>query len=452
MSGDKPGTDERFRRLHPLSPLLRSGIFFAAWAGWVLNNARNGITAAEVLVSGVVAAVAGLVIGAAAWWFTRFRVSAEEIRVESGVLRRQSRQVRIERLQAVEVQQPLLARVFGLAELSLEVAGAESGARLAFLPLGQAVELRRRLLERSVAAAAAGPAATERVLFSVGTSRLLASQFLRTGFVTAAVSALTGLAASVAGGAALGLVLVLGAVLGVASVVFRSFAAFYGFTLRESAQGLRISSGLLGLRSQTVPVGRVQGVVLVEPVLWRALRWVRVDVTVAGTRGAGQEGEQVASTLLPVADRAEALALVSFVLGADPTAVSLHEPPRRAAWIAPITRRTLGVGMDSALVVTTRGLLTTRTDVVPRTKIQSVRLIRGPLQRALGLASVAIDIPRGPVAAVAAHRADTQAWQLALMLAAAFDPALPHIGRQADNTLSGSTPGSTLLDAPPGGR
>lgn len=424
MSSDRPYAGDRFQRLHPLSPLLRSGIFLAAWAGWVINNARDGIDGIEVLVSGAVAAVAGLGYGAASWWFTRFRVSAEEIRVESGVLRRQSRRVRIERLQAVEVQQPLLARCLGLAELSLEVAGAESGARLAFLPLEQAVELRQQLLERSRAAAPEKLGA-ERVLFRVGPGRLLASQLLRTGFITASVGALVGLIATAAGGRAIGIVLVLGAVFGVGGVAFRSFAVFYGFTLRESAQGLRIASGLLGLRSQTVPMGRIQGVVLVEPVLWRALRWVRVDVTVAGTRSSGgQDGEQVASTLVPVADRVEAFALASFVLGADPTAVPLHEPPRRAAWFAPVTRRRLRIGVDPVLVVTTRGLSTRRTDVVPRAKIQSVRLQRGPLQRALGLASVTIDVPRGPVAAVAAHRDAQDAWSLVLGLATtrgAFD-------------------------------
>lgn len=433
MSGADPDRDRGFQRLHPLSPLLRSGIFLAAWVGWVISNARDGIEGREVVVSGVAAAAAGLAYGAASWWFTRFRVSAEEIRVESGVLRRQSRRVRIERLQAVEVQQPLVARVFGLAELSLEVAGAESGARLAYLPLGHAVELRRQLLDRGNAGGDA-PAASERVLFTVRNGRLLASQFLRTGFVTAAAGALVGVLAAAANGRAIGVLLVLGAALGVASVVFRSFAVFYRFTLRTSPQGLRISSGLLGLRSQTVPLGRVQGVVLVEPVLWRALRWARVDVTVAGTRGSGgQEGQESASTLLPVASRQEALALASMVLGADPTAVPLEAPPRRAAWFAPLTRRRLGVGVDAALLVTKRGLLTARTDIVPRSKIQSVRITRGPLQRAVGLASVAIDVPRGPVAAVAAHRDRQQAWRLSLTLAAA-----PGGG---ERRASGATPG-----------
>jgi len=407
------GHTTQFHRLHPLSPVLRSGLFVAAWLGWLINNARNGVETAEVVVSGVVAVVAGLGYGIASWWFTRYRVNPEEIRVESGVLRRQSRRIRIERLQAVEVQQPLVARLLGMAELSLEVAGGESGARLAFLPLSRAEELRRQLLERTGVATPAGSPEGQ-LLFRVDPVRLLASQILRTGFVTALLGAAVGLAASAAGGEAVGVVLVAGAAVGVVAFVFRSFAVLHGFTVRSSPQGLRVRSGLLGVRSQTIPIGRVQGLVLVQPLLWRLLGWVRADVTVAGPRGSGaEEGEQIASRLVPVAPHAEAVVLAARVLGADPTSVVLAEPPARARWVAPLTRPRLRVGLGHGLVVTTRGLLTARTDVVPRAKIQSVNLIQGPLQRSMRLASLRFDLPSGPVAALAAHRDQAEAWELA---------------------------------------
>jgi len=412
VSIDAPQPREQFHRLHPLSPLLRSGLFIAAWVGWLINNARNGLETTEVVASGLVAVGAGFAYGIASWWFTRYRVTPDEIRVESGVLQRQSRRIHIERLQSVEVQQPLLARLLGMAELSLEVAGGESGARLAFLPLAGAEELRRQLLERTDIAP---ERPTEgQVLFRVDPVRLLVSQVLRTGFVTALLGAAVGVVATVAGGEAPGSVLIGGAALGVAAFVFRSFAVLHGFTVRTSPQGLRITSGLLGVRSQTIPIGRVQGLVLVEPLLWRLLGWIRVDVTVAGARtAAAEEGEQLASHLVPVAGRAEATALAARVLGADPATVALAEPPARAVWVAPLTRQRLRVGLGHALVVTTRGLLTRRTDVVPRAKIQSVHLTQGPLQRSMRLASLRFDLPSGPVSALAAHRDQAEAWRLA---------------------------------------
>ena len=61
------------------------------------------------------------------------------MRVNTGFLFRQHRQARLDRVQAIDIVQPLLARIFGLAELKFEVADAgESAVRLAYLPLDAA--------------------------------------------------------------------------------------------------------------------------------------------------------------------------------------------------------------------------------------------------------------------------------------------------------------------------
>jgi putative membrane protein len=200
-------------------------------------------------------------------------------------------------------------------------------------------------------------------------------------------------------------------------VLGRQFLTWYGFTLRETVQGLRIRSGLLSVRSQTVPAGRVQGVVLVEPLLWRLLGWARVDVTVAGVAsGLEEQRKQLVSALVPVAARDEAIALMQRLLAADPTAVELRPAPARARGLDPIGQPQLYVGLDGVLAVTRRGYFTTRTDIVPRHKIQSVHVQQGPLQGRLRLASVHIDSPVGPVAAIAAHRDQAEAWAIALAL------------------------------------
>jgi putative membrane protein len=416
-------TEAPVRRLHPVSPLLRGGLFVVAWLGWVVNDARNsGLDAVRIAIAGGVALLAGLVLGTFSWWFTRYRVDAEEIRIDSGIFVRRSRRVRIERLQAVEVQQPWLARLFGLAELSLETAGTgEAEAKLAFLPYVEAVELRRLLLDRSRRPDAAAsdprrPADDEPVLYRAPPGRLLASLVLRTGFVSAAFSAAIGVALSPLIGRAIGAAVLLGAVITLGSVLVRQYLTWFGFTLRQTTQGLRIRSGLLSVRSQTVPAGRVQGVVFVEPMLWRLLGWARVDVTVAGVARSGDDERQLVSALVPVASREEARALVHRLLAADPAGVPLSLAPSRARRLDPIGRRMLQVGLTDALAVTRRGVLTTRTDVVPRAKIQSVHVRQGPLQSALRLASVHLHLPVGPVAAVAEHRDQHEAWRLALAL------------------------------------
>ena len=69
------------------------------------------------------------------------------------------------------------------------------------------------------------------------------------------------------------------------------------------------------------------------------------------------------------------------------------------------------------MVVVRRGVMARRTDLVPRHKIQSCALRQGPLQRRLGLATVHVHLPPGPVDAEARHRKSAQAWRLALSLA-----------------------------------
>nr|CAA9322432.1 MAG: transmembrane protein, distant homology with ydbT [uncultured Nocardioidaceae bacterium] len=411
-----------FRRVHPLTPLLRGGIFVLAWIGWLLNRMTDGgLQAQEVLISGVGVLVAGVAVGAGSWWFTRYRIDAEEILVESGLLVRRSRRVRIERLQAVEVQQPVLARVLGMAELKLETAGADGSAvKLAFLPLAEATRLRAELLERSEVGAPDDDHASHQrdvPLFRVDAVRLAVSLCLRTGFVLAVGSAAAFLMFSLFTGRSFGWALLLAAMSGVVSFWVRQLLVWGRFEIDATVQGLRVRSGLLSLRSQTVPVGRVQGVVVIEPLLWRLFGWARLDVTVAGVGSSDDETQQLESALIPVADRSEVDALVVRLLGVDPGTVPLARPPVRSRWLSPVGRRLLGVGVSANAVVTRRGVLTTRTDVVPRAKIQSVRLLQGPLQRRLRLATTRVNLPSGPVDALALHRDEHEAWDLVQTLA-----------------------------------
>jgi putative membrane protein len=55
------------------------------------------------------------------------------------------------------------------------------------------------------------------------------------------------------------------------------------------------------------------------------------------------------------------------------------------------------------------GILSRTVDVVPHQRTQSLRLTAGPVERALGLASVHLDSTPGPVKTRAAHRDATEA-------------------------------------------
>ena len=137
-----------FKRLSPLTPLVRGSILVVAVLGTTWDDVLRGELGP--IAWGLLAMlVAGLVYGTASWLRTKYWIEADELRVDTGVVSRQSRRIRVDRLQGIDIAQPFVARVFGLAELRMDVAGG--GARegsLAFLPLKDAQVLRETLLAR----------------------------------------------------------------------------------------------------------------------------------------------------------------------------------------------------------------------------------------------------------------------------------------------------------------
>jgi len=414
------GGPEPWSRLHPLTPLLRSGRFLLLVLATVGQQGLRSASLSVLLVGLAVVLPLGLVLGWLSWRATRYRLDAGELQVDSGVLQRRSRRVPLARLQSVDVVRPLLARVLGLAELRLEVAGGgDSEAPLSYLSEDDARVLRARLLARSgehgsvpVQADPLQPdEPQESVLVQVPTGALVTSVLLGAPALVTGALLLAAVPVLLFARSALpGLLAALGPLaLGSGGLVVRRLLAEYGFTVAESPDGLRLRHGLLDTRAQTIPAGRVQGVRILEPLLWRRRGWVRVEVDVAGYERERREQQALTSALLPVAPRAFALALVDRVLGAPLPAASAPVPPA-ARWRAPLQARRLRLGLDDRHLVAASGILTTTTDVVPLVKVQSLRLVQGPWQRRLGLSSLYADTAgRRLSGAVAAHREQAEA-------------------------------------------
>ena len=152
-----------WHRLHPLSPLVRSGrhltSFVILFAVLIFVNARQ---AGSDFISDLVVVAVVLVAGVISWAVTRWRVDGGVLLIDTGLIRRQSRRFPLSQVQAIDVVQTGLARVFGLAEIRLRMAGADSsGGRLVALRLPEAQALRQQLLSMtpSAPAARATPAA-----------------------------------------------------------------------------------------------------------------------------------------------------------------------------------------------------------------------------------------------------------------------------------------------------
>ncbi len=368
LPGPPVGQDAPWQRMHPLSPLVRGGLFVIGVLGYVVSQrvddvigslvpsgsgpgadepARRGgpdegfereISLAEhplVAVGGLLAVLVGIVaLGLASWWFSRYRIGESSLELRTGAIFRQHRQVRYDRIQSVDLRRSLLARLTGLAEVRVESAGgSDSHVSLAYLTLGQAEQTRDLLL--GLAHAAAGPAgappartsdgpgeppgepgaraaraqAVERPVLAVPPSRVVWSALLtpETFFVVAMLGIGAGMLLAGWGAALAGLAPVV-LFSGVRPV--KNLMTWWGFRVVQVGDTLKVHRGLTDVRTSSVPTRRVQAVELTQPWLWRRAGWWRVSVNVAGVSFGGDAGDGGADVLVPAGTAEEVLALV----------------------------------------------------------------------------------------------------------------------------------------------
>ena len=440
---------DEWKRVHIISPLVRGWIAIAAliffggrdWFEGFLTGEPGGFRGEAVgSLPIAIAVVVGVVLLIAAgfflsWYYTRYQVTAEHVRVNSGVIFRQHRQARLDRVQAIDVVQPFLARLFGLAELKFDVADAgESAVRLSFLKLGEAQKLRATILARAAGVVMDPehpqdiPEAPEREVLALTPARVLGAAAL-SGNTVAVVLGLIGVVV-------FAFILETGALLaafvpiliGVVSGYWNVLNTGFNFRAAISPDGIRIRYGLLDTRTQTVPPGRVQAVGVVQSPLWRLKGWYKVTVNVAGY-GASATGEaQARATLLPVGTLDEVLQVIALVLP-DPGTDSPVEvfsaglsgrdsdagfitTPRRARLIAPLAWRRNGVAVTNTALLARSGAWWRQVAVVPHERTQSLALHQGPLARRFGVADLILHTTPGPVSPRVRQIPEEDAWRL----------------------------------------
>ncbi|WP_326666033.1 PH domain-containing protein [Streptomyces canus] len=384
------------RRLHPITPLRRAWAPVAVVIGWAVHDPDQTqrqltrLTTTTLLIALAVIVPAAALYGFLTWWFTHFAVTDTELRIRTGLLFRRTAHIRLERIQAIDVTQPLLARVAGVAKLRLDVVGTDKKDELAFLGEREARSLRAELLARAAGFAPetaheVGEAPARELLHTP--PRDLALSLVLTGatwgsLVAALVVPPLLWMATHSVWTVLATALPLLGAAGASSV--GRFVTEYDWTVGESPDGLRIDHGLLDRTHETVPPGRVQTVRIVEPLLWRRRGWVRVELDVAGSSN---------SVLVPVAPREVAEAVVARVLPGVtvPPLSALSRPPRRAGRCVPVWWRGYGLAVTDSVFAARQGLLRRSLALVPHAKVQSVRLAQGPWERLWRVADVHVD-------------------------------------------------------------
>jgi putative membrane protein len=401
-----------------------------------------GLVARGGVSSGLLAVFAlSSVVGAALRWsFFRWELTADSLVINEGVVRRQRRVIPLSRIHTVDLARPLWHRVLGVVEVNVEtVGGGQTEGKLEALAPQVAAELRADLLGlRDRPTAAQGPA--QPPLASLSPRRLVLAGV--SGGRIGVAAALVGFATQVLGdrvfrfaedATGLGITrVVLLIALGLAMVFLISVAAtaiaFWGFELRREGTDLTVRRGLLEQRFDTVPLARVQGVVMEENLLRRPFGLASLQVVVAGRAGGDTAVQQ--ALVLPLGTREQALQLAETILDtAGLTSVELTAMPPRArarrirraviatllvtgtslvvlGWVGLVglvtaglwvplalaAHRALGHGRVGDVLLTRQGPVVRSTTIVPIAKVQSTAVRATWFQRRLRLASAQVHI------------------------------------------------------------
>lgn len=221
---------------------------------------------------------------------------------------------------------------------------------------------------------------------------------------------------------------------GVGAAVLGNLVTFHGFTLSLRGDVLQRRFGLLTTRQKTLPRARVQRVTYEQTWLRRLLGCGVVKADSAG--GSRSEGEDTVGgwdVVVPLARDAAAQALLPAVLpGLERAAFAWRRGSGRlvlrmaaqgailaalataAAWTAngptalvallalplwtllgALTWRNLGFALDADFLALRHGVLGRTTAWLPLAKVQAAVVRQGPIEQALGLASLTIFVAGG---------------------------------------------------------
>lgn len=327
------------RRLHPMTLVQRLLVSIPGLAVLLLPVLRR--PDADAWVSLMTAALyAFFVVPMLFVQYRRFRyaVTPKEISIESGVFTRQHRSIPIERIQNIEIEQRLLQRLFGTAKVRIETAGSTTTEGvLEYVGLDEAYHIREvvRAFQQaaapeaaplpedaaeSLAAASAAPSTAapepQTILYEMSLERTVLSGAFRFSLLYIALifSAMeyTGLDVEevvewMARGRMRGVaefataspwltafltiavVLLFAWLTGIAMNVNR----YYGFRLWLEDGKLHKRHGLLTLSEGTIPLKKVQALLLRTNPLMRAFGWYALELQTMGL-DVQQRGDQMA--------------------------------------------------------------------------------------------------------------------------------------------------------------
>lgn len=469
-----PLSDGEWHRLHPLTPVLRGGLFLIVIIGVVVTNLRDRLITWFVpglsewdqsegdpvdyvwennlwLLAGLavlVVLIALLAVFWLLWRFHRFRITGDDVEVQSGVLFRTHRRAPLDRVQGVNLTRPMIARLLGAAKLEVVGAGLDANVKLEYLSTANAEAVRADILRlasgRQLAGARAaqaagvplgraaagavtagitgliegvdGPVDEPESIVHIPPGRLIASHLLSGSTIWLLLLLAAVVVGSIVGTPWL-LFSIIPALIGFGAYWFRSITRALRYSIAPVPSGVRITFGLFTTVTEVLPPGRVHALEIRQPLLWRGFGWWAIRITRLSGRSASDSQALQSAEVLPVGTRDDAGRVLRLLLPATSaeewTALVEHgllgpvqdaaatDPytttPRRARWLRPLSWRRNGLLLTPGALLLRTGRLRRALVILPLARLQSVRISQGPVDRALRVANLTGHTVLGPV-------------------------------------------------------
>lgn len=390
-------------------------------------------------------------VGAIGGWhvayYQRFEyeMTPDTFDIRSGVVSRRNREIPYRRIQNVDISRTMLQRAIGVAELRLETAGGTtSEAHLRYVGYDEAKRLQDDLRNRerqridpesdeeNIGTTLYEITQRDLGVLAVASLDLRVASFLVVIFSFAAPSLIIDILLElpinpIAVIAAIALVVIIASgILSGGSAIINN----YGFILSRVGDELRYERGLLQRYDGSIPLDKVQTLVIQENVLKRLVGYASLTVETAGY-GPGSSGAESARAV-PISRRETTFEIAKRI---EPSVedVPFHRPARRARlrytwqytllvaaltilafgiewwfgfglywWAIPFTLvlapvaahlkwKHRGYAVLDEAVITRSGFWRRRTHVVPYYRIQIVDESQTVLQRRWRIATVLID-------------------------------------------------------------
>ena len=293
----------------------------------VTSFSSLNILLAILVTAGLIASIVTTLIWQYLIWKNyNFFIEKKKIRIESGVLRKQKREIPLRRIQNVDINRNIIHRILDIAEVKLETAGGSTTeASLRYVGSEQAKEIQTtitNLKREEDVEKEEDSKVDEKPIYEITDKELVLLGLTSSGMqIIIGAFVIIGIFGSIMGsmleemgaGIVIGLTVVtfIGLMLAWFSSGIQSILKYHDFKLWYSRDSLDYERGLLNRAEGSIPLEKIQKLTVEENPLKRLFGYATLKIETAGY--STEQSMQESKSAIPLAERSRIMEFVDRI-------------------------------------------------------------------------------------------------------------------------------------------